>query len=100
MHPQYSTASASTASREDEVIFFLEPFKVLAPALTTQKSGSPSNPAPLPEANPPVIPPWGTADSGKRKETEPVASFRVGRSSNSTDIVFEPPMYNFYCRRF
>src|SRR5277367_1770233 len=41
----------------------------------------------------PVIPQWGSAQSGKRVETEPVAKFTFARNSTSTEIIFNPPMY-------
>jgi hypothetical protein len=41
----------------------------------------------------PIIRPWGTGDSGKRNEAEPVARFRVLRDINSAEIKFDPPMY-------
>jgi len=41
----------------------------------------------------PKIPKWGTKDSYKRQEKQPVASFQISLRSNSTEIVFDPPMY-------
>jgi hypothetical protein len=41
----------------------------------------------------PIISSWGTKDSHKRDETEPVATFQIARNSNSTEVKFDPPMF-------
>ena len=40
----------------------------------------------------PVIPQWGSPQSGNRLETEPVAKFQVSDADHATEIMFNPPM--------
>jgi len=57
------------------------------------KEGASAAAAPSTGTTMPVIPPWGTENSHKRVETDPVATFQISRNSYSTEIVFDPPMY-------
>jgi hypothetical protein len=66
----------------------------LAVPLLPQKEGSSPGPILQQGETIPIIPAWGTASSGRREEKEPVAKFQISRNVYSTEIVFDPPMYN------
>ena len=92
-HLQFSSLSGLIVSKGDEV----DRHRASAdrggsavPLARRREDGCDTSP---PTVTMPVIPPWGPAHSGKRVETEPVAKFTFARNSTSTEIMFNPPMY-------
>lgn len=89
----YLIILVSIVLREEEVWTLTIHLILLLDSTAVIKEGTTASAAPSTVTTMPDIPPWGTEDSYKRVETEPVATFQISRNAYSTEIVFDPPMY-------
>jgi hypothetical protein len=90
--PRSSVLLGSTALKADMVSDFFSIADISAPP-ATGKEGNSGHLTARSTSCQPVIPEWGSNESGQRLETEPVAKFQISRNHNSTEILFNPPMY-------